>query len=119
MSYTHLTENERVVISDLKIRNVSLREIARCLGRDHTSIGREIKRNSPADAPDAVYSYQFSHPVAEKRRHKARSHCRHKYQPLVDYVEEKLKLDGPPEAIAARLKLDYPDDERMRVSDET
>src|ERR1700676_4860580 len=112
MSYTHLTENERVVISDLKIKNISLREIARSLGRDHTSISREIKRNNPTDAPDAVYSYSFSHTAAEQRQHKAKSHRRQKYQPLVVYVEEKLKLDWPPEAITARLNLDYPDDER-------
>ena len=47
MSYTHLTEKERYVISHLKLANFSLREIARRLGRHHTSISREIKRNRP------------------------------------------------------------------------
>jgi IS30 family transposase len=119
MSYTHLTEKERYVISHLKSAKFSLREIARRLGRHHTSISREIKRNGPTYSPDAVYWYYFTQPVAEKRRHKARSHRRQKYLPLVKYIQEKLKLDWPPEAIAARLRLDYPDDERMRISHET
>ena len=54
MSYTHLTEKERYVISHLKLAKFSLREIARRLGRHHTSISREIKRNGPTYSPDAV-----------------------------------------------------------------
>jgi transposase, IS30 family len=119
MSYTHLTENERYVISHLKLAGYSLREIGRRLGRNHASIMREISRNRPTYADDAVYWYYDTQPVADKRRHIARSHCRQKYQPLVDYVEEKLRLDWPPEAIAARLRLDYPDNNQMRISHET
>jgi IS30 family transposase len=47
MSYIHLTQQERYVISHLKIAGVSLREIGRRLGRDHTAISREINRNGP------------------------------------------------------------------------
>jgi len=119
MPYTHITENERYVISHLKSAGFSLREIGRRLGRDHTSIMREINRNRPTYADDAVYWYTASQPVADKRRHKARSHCRQKHLPLVDYVEDKLRLDWPPEAIAARLRIDYPDNELMRISHET
>jgi transposase, IS30 family len=119
MSYTHFTEKERYVISHLKSAGYSLREIGLRLGRDHTSIMREISRNRPTYADDAVYWYTASQPVAEERRHKARSHCRQKCQPLVHYVEEKLRLDWPPEVIAALLKIDYPDNERMRISHET
>jgi IS30 family transposase len=118
MSYSHLTEKERYVISHLKSAKLSLREIGRRLGRHHTSISREIKRNGPSYS-GGVYWYHFTQPVAEKRRHQARSHCRQQYLPLVEYVEEKLRLDWPPEAIAARLRLDYPDDGHMRISHET
>ena len=45
MSYTHLTENERYVISHLHIADFSLREIARRLKRHHSTISRELKRN--------------------------------------------------------------------------
>jgi IS30 family transposase len=118
MSYTHLTEKDRYVISHLRLAKFSLREIARRIGRHHTSISREIKRNGPTYSPD-VYWYHFTQPVAAQRRHQARSHHRQNNLPLVKYVDEKLRLDWPPEAIAARLRLDYPNDESMRISHET
>jgi transposase, IS30 family len=55
MSYTHITENERYVISHLKSAGYSFGEIGLRLGRDHTSIMREISRNRPTCADDAVY----------------------------------------------------------------
>ena len=118
MSYSHFTEKERYVISHLRLAKLSVREIGRRLGRHHSSIMREIKRNGPT-YPGGVYWYCVTQPIAEKRRNQARSHRRQNYQPLVKYVEEKLRLDWPPEAIAARLRLDYPDDARMRISHET
>jgi len=119
MPYTHLTEKDRYVISHLRSAKFSLREIARRLGRHHTSISREIKRNGPKYSPNAVYWHHFTQPVAAKRRHQARSHHRQNTPSLVQYVDEKLRLDWPPEAIAARLRLDYPDDGHMRISHET
>lgn len=119
MSYTHFTEKERYVISHLKSAKFSIREIARRLGRHHTSISREIKRNGPKYTDYAPYWYYVAQPVADNRRHKARSHRRQNHQPLVNYVMEKLRLDWPPEVIAAKLQLDFPDDKRMRISHET
>jgi len=118
MSYTHLTPRERYVISHLKVAKFSLREIARRLGRHHTTISRELTRNGPT-YPDGVYWYYFVDPMVEKRRHQARSHRRQKHAPLVQYVETKLRQDWPPEAIAHRLPADFPQDERMRISHET
>ena len=119
MSYTHFTEKERYVISHLKLAQFSLREIARRLGRHHTSISREINRNRPDYADDAVYWYYATQKIADERLHKARSYRRQNHRPLVEYVEDKLRLDWPPEAIAARIRIDYPKDEQMRISHET
>ena len=119
MSYTHLTEKDRRVISHLRLAKFSLREIARRLGRHHTSISREIKRNGPTHPANTVYWYYFTQPVAEERRHKARSNYRQNNSALVKYVSDKLRLDWPPEAIAARLRMDFPTDDNMRVSHET
>lgn len=118
MSYTHLTPQERYVISHLRAAKFSLRKIARRLGRHHTTISREIKRNGPA-YPDGVYWYFFINPDVENRRHQPRSYRRQNHAPLVQYVDEKLKVDWPPEVIAQRLRSDFPKDERMRVSHET
>ena len=41
MSYTHLSYQDRVVISHLQ-GNVSLREIARRIGRSHSTISRGL-----------------------------------------------------------------------------
>jgi IS30 family transposase len=40
MSYSHLSSEERYVITYLVLNNLSLREIARQLNRHHTSISR-------------------------------------------------------------------------------
>ena len=119
MSYTHFTEKERYVISHMHMAGFSLRAIGRRLGRDHTSIMREIKRNRPTYADDAVYWYHATQRISDERRYKARSYRRQNYRPLVEYVEDKLKLDWPPEVIAGRIRTDYPSDERMRISHET
>jgi IS30 family transposase len=118
MPYMHLTPQERYVISHLKVANYSLREIARRLGRHHTTISREIKRNGPT-YPGGVYWYYVIDPMVEKKRHKARSYRRQNHAPLVKYVEDKLRSDWPPEVIADRVRADHPHDERMRVSHET
>jgi IS30 family transposase len=115
MSYTHLTARDRYVISHLHSQ-MSYREIARRLGRHHTTISREIKRNKP---PHSTYWYYFIERDVELKRHTARCFRRQSHLPLVKYVEGKLRLNWPPEAISARLKLDYPNDGRMRVSHET
>lgn len=115
MSYTHLTARDRYVISHLH-GQMSYREIARRLGRHHTTISREIKRNKP---PHSTYWYYFIEHDVQLKRHKARCFHRQSHLPLVEYVEDKLRLDWPPEAISGRLKLDYPNDKLMRVSHET
>jgi len=119
MPYTHLTENDRYVISHLTCAGFSLREIARRIKRHHTTITRELKRNDDPVYEDTVYWYTWTHPEALKRRHKARHHHRRSNQRLVKYVERKLREDWSPEIIAEKLQIDYPDDDEMRVSHET
>jgi transposase, IS30 family len=117
MSYTQLTEKDRYVISHLRT-SFSIREIARRLKRHHTTISRELKRNGPK-YDCTVYWYDWTHPLAMTRRHRPR-HCRRQAnQRLVNYVESKLKLQWSPEEIANRLRIDYPDNEQMRISHET
>lgn len=100
------------------LADFSLRQIGRELGRHHTSISREIARNRPTYADDAVYWYDAAEHFAKERCHKAR-HRRRQHGRLVAYVTTKLNLDWSPEAISGRLKVDYPNDETMRISPET
>ena len=102
----------------MTIAGFSQREIARRLRRHHTSIGREIRRNRPTYADDAVYWYGPAEYYANERRCRPR-HRRRQHERLVSYVTSKLRLDWPPETIAGRLKIEYPDDESMRICHET
>jgi IS30 family transposase len=55
MPYHHITREEQYIIAHMSIAGFSLRSIGRRIGRYHTSVGREIKRNRPICAADAVY----------------------------------------------------------------
>ena len=118
MPYTHLTQEERYVISHLKCASFTLREIARRIDRHHTTVSRELERNGP-EYDCTIYWYDWTHPKALKLRHKARHRRRRSNNRLVDYVKRNLKDDWSPEIIAKKLKIDYPDDDEMRVSHET
>ncbi|WP_029203588.1 helix-turn-helix domain-containing protein, partial [Vibrio genomosp. F6] len=58
MKYSHLTENERYMISALRKQGISTAKIARQLGRHKATIYREIERSSRYDRYLKRYSYQ-------------------------------------------------------------
>jgi transposase, IS30 family len=117
MPYHHFTTIERYKIAHMAIAGFSLREIGRRIGRHHTSISREIARNRPTYADDAVYQYGAGEFYAKERRHKAR-HRRRQHERLLNYVMTRLREDWSPEAISGRLKVDFPEDDTMRISSE-
>lgn len=100
-----LTARERDLIALWKGGGVSLREIARRLGRSHSTIVEEIKRNSFTDSQGNRYYVAIHAQVkANKRKVLAR-----KRQPLKDpqtfsYVIDKLRMGWSPEVIAGRLR---------------
>ena len=118
MSYCHLSSEERYVISHLALCDLSLREIGRRIGRHHSSISREIKRNRPTYADDAVYWYDAAQQYADQRKVKARHWRKKSNRQLVHYVQRKIIDDWSPEEITGRLIADYPNNEQMRISHE-
>lgn len=118
MSYTHLTQGERYVISHLHSARFSLREIARRINRSHSTISREIHRAKERH-PWTTYWYDWTQPLAMERKSKARHYRRQGNLHLVHYVEAKLNQQWSPEEISHRLRLDYPADSSMRISHET
>lgn len=46
MTYNHLSQNERDRISILRSQGHTIRDVAKVLGRDHSAISRELKKNS-------------------------------------------------------------------------
>jgi IS30 family transposase len=118
MSYTHLSLEERYVIYHLVLYGLSLREIGRRLNRHHMTISREIKRNRPTYADDAVYCHETAQEYADQRKRLPR-HCIRQSNPqLVRYVKCKLRQDWSPEEIAGRLVIDYPNNALTRISPE-
>lgn len=119
MSYSHLSPEERYVLSHLKLYSLSNREIGRRLGRDHTTIGRELKRNGPAHRDQGPYWYETAQRRSEARWRFARHFRRSANGRLRRYVVHRLGLHWSPEQIAGRLILEHDDDPGMRISPET
>jgi transposase, IS30 family len=104
--YKHLTLSERDMITTLLAENTSLREIARILGRDVSTISRELNRNASPE-----YRLYLSHRAqgrATSRRSTASRRPRLKQPEIRSYVLAQLTEGWSPEQIAGRLPLDHP-----------
>jgi len=115
MSYGHITSEERFAIELFLQQGMSFRNIALSLGRSHTTISRELRRNSSKSG----YHHQTAQARSASRRSQPR-HYRCQNRPLlVAYVDKMLRRDLSPEQIAGRIRIDYPDEPLMRISPET
>lgn len=95
MSYTHLTTFERGKIELLHQAGYSTREIAKQLGRHHSTIARELERNSNTKK---YYEGQSAQSKYGKRRLSCRP--KGKWTPeLADKIQDKLYLTWSPEQI--------------------
>ncbi|WP_342535376.1 helix-turn-helix domain-containing protein [Lysinibacillus sp. FSL K6-1151] len=82
MSYTHVTINERAKIEILREEGHSIREIARKLNRDPSTISREFRRHENYTAEQAHTRYQAN---------KANCGAKIKCTPVLkEAVQEKL-----------------------------
>ena len=119
MGYRHLSYVERLEIADAKRRGLSLRAIARRLGRDPGTISRELGRNLwPFDGG---YNPWHAMSGALARRSVGRRGLR-KLRPdtaLFAHVATQLREGWSPMQIAGRQRLMEPDDQRGRASHET
>jgi len=105
MSYHHLTMDERHVIYRMQFQGYSNAEIARCVGRHRSTIGRECRRNAAFDGrywPDQAQTHANHRRRAHLRRPKTGD------RRLMAYVEDRLRHDWSPEQIAGRLEAQAP-----------
>ncbi len=109
---TKLTPNERDRIAILCGQGLSFRTIAYQLGRNVSSISREVKRNRFGDSYVAI-SAQFQ---SDKRKINGRRRHPLKDAITYSYVLEKLREGWSPEQICGRLKLE---NDRQIVCPET
>lgn len=100
--YSHIKKAERLEIAILLNKGYSYRDIARTLKRSVSSISEEINNNSV----NGIYDPQKANHKAYVKRKNS------KYQgmkvvgnfDLWNYLEEKIKEDWSPEAIAGRIR---------------
>ena len=106
---------EREEISRGLAAGVSIREIARRLGRAASSVSREIGRNGGSS------SYRAGDADAQAWRRATRpQQCLLARRPrLRNWVAEHLQLNWSPRQIAVGLQQTFEHDESMRVSHET
>jgi transposase, IS30 family len=109
----------------------SIRQIARELGRQPSTVLRELEKNMQHQRyrrrsrkgfqaqPPWKYSPHRAQLRADKRASRPKTAKLAAHPRLRGEVEDRLKLKHSPEQIARRLLQDFPDDPEMRVSHET
>ncbi len=104
--YQQLTQSEREHIANLLSEGYSLGDIAKALGRNKSTISRELARNS---APVRQrYTPCRAHARACERRTSANTHERLKNDFIRQYVKDGLEKGWSPEQISGRVRIDHP-----------
>ena len=104
MGYTHLTIEERTSISFLMIKGASIRAIAAAIGRNPSTVKRELDRNHTPNR-DGTRSYypHSSQKRYEKRVSKAHNTVRFPLE-VIQIIERRIRETWSPEQIAAFCK---------------
>ena len=151
LSGRYLSFAEREEIALLKAHGVGVREIARRLGRDPSTISRELRRNAATRGGKLDYRASVAQWKAELLGQRPKTAKLVANERLRAYVQERLAgavrrpdgrpVQGPatpqwkgrnkphradrrwvrswsPEQISHRVRVDFPDDESMRISHE-
>jgi IS30 family transposase len=106
-------ERERLCLLHAQGHNPS--QIACCLGRHKSTVSRELRRNRVGDSYSALAAQQLAQ-ARRRRRPLARKLER---PDISEYVRNGLTQYWSPEQIAGRLRRQFPDQPRRRVSHQT
>ena len=113
----YLSQDERIGIADMLALHKTITEIAEALGRNKSTISREVRRNT--DPRSNEYMPYRAQQLSTERLKRPKPRKVLDYPPLRDYVQQKLDEHWSPEQISHRLKVDFPDNEHMRACPET
>jgi len=115
ISARYLSQDERIEIADLRRAGLSIRLIARQLGRAPSTISREIRRNAAASG----YRPFEAHRRATARR--ARQHRRRveANAELGQLVAELLAQRWSPEQISRHMRVTFPEEHGMWLCHES
>jgi len=147
----YLSFAEREEIAVLNAQCYRVREIARRVGRDASTISRELRRNAATRASQRGYRASVAQWKAEQAAKRPKTAKLAENDRLRDYVQDRLsgsvrhpdgtEVPGPdmpawqgrnkphrkdrrwaaawsPEQISHRLRVEFPEDEAMRISHE-
>ena len=112
-----LTLQEREDIAYLRGHYLGVRQIAAWIGRDPSTVSRELRRN--ISGSPRRYRALSAHIVAGERARRRRPRKLAAGTPLRAEVARLLRADYSPGQIAGRLKRDYPHRPELQVSHET
>jgi IS30 family transposase len=112
-TYKHLTLEEREILYKHKALGYTYRKIGKLLGRSHTTLSREYRRN-------AKYGQEYipcrAHNKAVKRGQDQRWKAPLKSPEILLFVREKLRESKSPEIISGLLRLQ--NDANKKISPE-
>ena len=115
--YKHLTIFERETLSQLLLRGGKLTEISKAMGRDKSTLSREI---SKCRLGYGGYRALTAQALVEQRRHIAKRPKKILNNPLLESeIHKYLRMKWSPEQIASRLRLEYPNQSNMQISHES
>lgn len=100
--YKQLSDDERDLIAIWKSGGISNKEVAKRLGRNVSTIGRELERNM---SENGYYVAISAKAKVEKRKVSARKRHPLKSPEIFVTVIEKLRLGWSPEVISGRCQV--------------
>lgn len=112
----YLSEQERGLIADRRRAGESMRSIARELGRDPSTVSRELARNRDEQGR---YRPSAAHRLATARLARPRDRKVAVDLSLASLVQGWLDLNWSPEQISAALALVFPNDPARRLAAES
>jgi IS30 family transposase len=109
--------HEREEIACRRAAGQGVREIAAALGRDPSTISRELQRG--AVRRKTGYRATVAQALADQRARRPKTRILEINDELREHVQNRLQEKDSPEQISRRLLIDYPSDRTMRISHET
>jgi len=116
--YRKLVKEDRILIAQWKNSGYSNIQIAKWLGRNKSTIGRELAGNS---FEGRIYEPLHAQHKAEERKVRAWRVGKHPLKNLgiYQYTIDKLREGWSPEQISGRLELEYEDNDSMQICHES
>lgn len=106
--YNHFTQKERICLEEMLKFGKNISEIAAALGRNKSSISREIKRNSIQQGQYSAWAADTK--AAHRREASVRKLRIQARTPLFRFIVKGLKAFWSPETIARKWNQKHPHD---------